>query len=180
MSKYQFERRLDKVRNKNRRISALLLTLLFVMISLCACGAKGSKVKDYAGYYIYEAPNSSNVKFCYCAINISKDGNTTLRARQYDMNHWNFPRTGVTSGSLSIDEDKALFYNTSFEGTDEKINWSNYFPLIFSLLNDGDILYVDSDADGWSADSYTKVDKDEYDSFCAEHELIQEDESTEK
>ena len=152
-----------------KKIMVVMLAVVFA-ISLCACGEKGSKVKDYAGYYIYEDPNSSNVKFTYEAMNINKDGDVILRVRMYDMNYWNFPRTGVTKGTLNIEENRGIFYNTSFEGTDEKINLSAYFPLILTMLND-DELYVDSEATGWEADAYKKVDKKEFDSFCTEHEL---------
>ncbi len=46
--------------NWTKKFSAVLVVILFAL-TLCACGAKGSKTKDYAGYYIYEDPNSSNV-----------------------------------------------------------------------------------------------------------------------
>lgn len=137
--------------------SIILLSVLFTLC-LCACGEKGSKVKDYQGYYTYTKDNYST------AIEITKDGAVTYRVRKlYDL--------ATTVGTINVVENKGYFYSTDFDG-DKTLDWTKCFPLALTLINDGEGLYVESDADTWTPDSYIRVDKETYYKFCSDKELI--------
>lgn len=147
--------------NMKRRFLLLLVSFLCTL-SLCSCGEKGSKLKDYAGYYTY----FKEVPYDYSdseAIEISKDGKVVYKVHRLTS----VSRIGTTYGTLNVKDNKGYFYNAGFEG-DEKINWSKCFPLYLTLIDDGDALYVESDNENWIPDSYVRVDKKSYDAFCAE------------
>ncbi len=145
------------------------------MVFLCACGEKGSKIKDYSGYYIYHDEYKSveyNQNY-YTAMEISSKGEVIYwTAKDYSY-HYN-DSIGKTCGSIDVDKEasEAIFYNTSYEGGNNT-DFRDYFPLILKLINDGEGLYVDG-SNNWVPDSYTRVSKKEYKEFCEEHYLNDE------
>ena len=62
-------------------------------------------------------------------------------------------------------------YDSNYEGG-KSTDFSTFCPLKLTLTSDGDILYVDSDKGGWTADSYNRVKKSKYNSFCKDNMLI--------
>ena len=164
-----------------KKKTSLVLTLVVLsMVFLCACGEKGSKIKDYSGYYTYhlERDNLENNRVkdhenYYAAIEISSKGEVVYwNAKDYE--YFYYDSIGKTCGSIDVgkEEAKATFYNTSYEGNNNS-NFSEYFPLTLTLINNGDELYVDG-SNGWVPDSYTRVSKNEYKEFCEEHHLNDE------
>lgn len=163
-----------------KKTSLVLILVVLSMVFLCACGEKGSKIKDYSGYYTYhyERDNLENNRVkdhenYYSAIEISSKGEVVYwNAKDYE--HFYYDSIGKTCGSIDVDKEasEAIFYNTSYEG-ENNTDFSEYFPLIFKLINDGEDLYVDG-SNNWNPDSYTRVSKKEYEEFCEEHYLNDE------
>lgn len=159
-----------------KKKTSLVLTLVVLsMVFLCACGEKGSKIKDYSGYYIYnkEYKSVDYNRNCYEAMEISSKGEVVYWA-EYDYSFLYNDSIGKTCGSIDVDKEasEAIFYNTSYEGGNNT-DWREDFPLIFKLINDGEGLYVDG-SNNWEPDSYTRVSKKEYKEFCEEHHLNDE------
>ncbi len=145
-----------------KRLIVLLIAVMCVLC-LCSCGKKGSKLKDYVGYYTYTSGDNY-----YTALEISKDGAVIYRVfRDYYV--------GTTYGTMDVADNKGHFYNTNYEG-DSNLNWTNCFPLTLTLINDGKGLYVESDTDTWIPDSYNRVDEELYTAFCTEHKLTDSNE----
>lgn len=159
-----------------KRIFSLLFVIL-LLFSLCACGEKGSKVSDYEGYYIMEHYNNNtnpgDEYYYYSAIEIDKKGNMIYRiGRNYESLALK-DSVGKLTGTINVDEIQAFasFYNSNYEGG-KSTDFSTFCPLKLTLTSDGDILYVDSDKGGWTADSYNRVKKSKYNSFCKDNMLI--------
>ncbi len=162
--------------DRMKRFVAVVLSVVLV-VSLCACGGKkGSKVKDYVGYYTYTTRNNVDHLIAY-AMEINKNGDVVWRLSR--EKYADFRVHGKTTGTINIEGNKACFYNMNYEG-DSELNWDDIFPLTLTLINDGNGLYLESASEDWSPDSYTRIDKKEFESFCIENQLYLDDEEESK
>ena len=143
--------------------SIILLIAVFSALTLCACGTKGSKVKDYAGCYITTYTTSTGMTTYQEAMVIDKQGNV-----RYGMTTSEFTQTAF-EGTLNIENDKGVFYCSDSYGY--KKEWINEFPLTLTLLNDGDGLNAIFTGDLGSR-NFTKVSEDEMNAFCEENYIF--------
>ena len=148
--------------NKIRKITVLFMVVIMTLI-LCSCGTKGSKVKDYEGFYTTTYTTSSGMTTYHEAMIIDKKGNV-----KYGSVSGYYTQT-VFEGTMEIENDKGVFYCSDSWGYRKE--WINEFPFTLTLLNDGEKLNGIFTGD-LGARNFTKVSEEELKTFCEENEVF--------
>ncbi len=139
---------------KNKKIVilvAMAIVLIFIILCFRSCGKKNS----YVGYYTMEG-------FYSCALCVNKDGTVT-----YSSNQMNWR---CSTGYMEKEKDYAALYFNKHKNPEAYIE--EYCPLFMTLSDDGKRMYLSSDNPDWATDTYDVVEKEDYDAFVEEHELI--------
>lgn len=143
-------------RNKKVGIIAIVVVLVIIIGILSLVGVGKNR---YVGYYILDTGNGFDSVYALC---INKDGTAI-----YSSNKMNWK---CSIGYTEKDENcVALYFNQHYnpEAYVEK-----YCPLYVTLSEDGQRMYLSSDNPNWITDTFDVVDKDTYELFVQEHNLI--------
>lgn len=129
------------------------LVLLFSVMLMLSALLVGCGKKSIDGYYTLESSNYNSV------LKVDSDSFTYQVKNEYK--DWS-----TYSGSIKENKDETWeLYITSDDPDD---NWAQCSPLIATVLDDGKLLYLDSDSSSWIPDSLKKVSKREYIKFIEE------------
>ncbi|MCD7724176.1 MAG: hypothetical protein LUI12_01255 [Clostridiales bacterium] len=134
-------------------LSSIVLCAIAVFM-LVGCG---SKKPSFEGYYTC-AGSSHNY-----ALSISKNGDIMYSS---DKSGWYlYHGTGTTTN-----EGTVMLMNFD-KGYDNSTAVNEFTPLMASLSDDGETLFLASDSSSWKTDTFIKCTEKEYKAFCEENNI---------
>lgn len=129
------------------KVITLIMVAVIAAATLCACGGKSCN-----GYYTMTNP--SGTKYALCI-----DGKTAIYlCGRGDA--W-----PVYEGNVEKADEGVDLYFPDQGGRGGYMELYDYSPLHVKISDDGTRLYLSSDSNDWSTDTYDKVSKSDYETF---------------